>query len=77
MQVYVNQPKGENMKTKNLIVRTVIIFIALTFAGIGMALSAKLVADALEQMVLVAVGSALFGAALTFFLIRILSIEEK
>jgi hypothetical protein len=65
------------MKTKNLIVRTVIIFIALTFAGIGMALSAKLVADALEQMVLVAVGSALFGAALTFFLIRILSIEEK
>ena len=65
------------MNTKNLIVRTVIIFIALTFAGIGTTLSAKLVADALEQMVLVAVGSALFGAALTFFLIRILSIEEK
>ena len=65
------------MNTKNLIVRTVIIFIALTFAGIGMALRAKLVADALEQMVLVAVGSALFGAALTFFLIRIFSIEEK
>jgi hypothetical protein len=65
------------MNTKSLIVRTVIIFVALAFAGIGMALSAKLVADALEQMVLVAVGSALFGAALTFFLIRILSIEEK
>lgn len=64
------------MNTKNLIVRTVIIFVALAFAGIGLALSAKLVADALEQMVLVAVGSALFGAALTFFLIRILSIEE-
>ena len=65
------------MNTKSLIVRTVIIFIALAFAGIGMALSAKLVVDALEQMVLVAVGSALFGAALTFFLIRMLSIEEK
>lgn len=64
------------MNTKNLIVRTVIIFVALAFAGIGLALSAKLVADALEQMVLVAVGSALFGAALTFFLIRILSMEE-
>jgi hypothetical protein len=64
------------MNTKNLIVRTVIIFVALAFAGIGLALSAKLVADALEQMVLVAVGSALFGVALTFFLIRILSIEE-
>ena len=65
------------MNPKDLIVRTVIIFLALAFAGIGMALSAKLVTDALEQIILVAVGSALFGAALTFFLIRILSIEEK
>ena len=65
------------MNTENQIVRTVILFIALAFAGIGMALSAKLVTDALEQMVLVAVGSALFGAALTFFLIQIVSIEEK
>lgn len=65
------------MNTKRLIVQTVIIFIALAFAGIGMALGAKLVADALEQMILVGVGSALFGASLTFFLVRILSIEEK
>ena len=65
------------MNTKNQIIRTVVIFIALTFAGIGMALSAKLVTDALEQIILVAVGSALFGASLTFFLVRILSIEEN
>ena len=65
------------MNTKNLIVRTVVIFVALALAGICIALSSKLVADALEQMILVTVGSALFGAALTFFLIRILSIEEK
>ncbi len=65
------------MNTKNRILRTVVIFIVLAFAGIGMALSAKLVADALEQVILVSVGSALLGAALTFFLIRILSIEEK
>jgi hypothetical protein len=65
------------MNTKHLIVRTVVIFIVLAFAGIAMAMSAKLVADALEQSILVAVGSALFGAALTFFLIRILSIEDK
>lgn len=64
------------MNTKNQIIRTVVIFLALTFAGIGMALSAKLVTDALEQIILVAVGSALFGASLTFFLVRILSIEE-
>jgi hypothetical protein len=65
------------MNTKNQIIRTVVIFLALTFAGIGMALSAKLVTDALEQIILVAVGSALFGASLTFFLVRILSIEEN
>ena len=65
------------MNNQRLVVQTVIIFIALAFAGIGMALSAKLMADALEQIILVAVGSALFGAALTFFLVRILSIEEK
>jgi hypothetical protein len=65
------------MNTRSLIVRTVVIFVALAFAGIGMALSAKLVADALEQIILVAVGSALFGAALTFFLIRIFSMDGK
>ena len=66
------------MNTKqNQITRTVVIFLVLTFGGIGMVLSAKLVTDALEQIILVAVGSALFGAALTFFLVRILSIEEN
>lgn len=65
------------MNNKRLIVQTVLIFIALAFAGIGMALSAKLVADALEQMILVAVGIALFGASLTFFLVRILSLQER
>ena len=65
------------MDTKRLIVQTVTIFIALAFAGVSMALSAKLVADTLEQIILVADGSALFGASLTFFLVRILSIQEK
>lgn len=65
------------MNTKNLIIRTVVIFVALAFTGIGMALSAKLAADMLDQIILIAVGTALFGASLTFFLVRILSIEEK
>ena len=65
------------MNTKPKIVRIVIVFVALALAGIGMAVSAKLVADALQQITLVAVGSALFGAALSFFLIRIFSMEEK
>ena len=65
------------MNTRNQIVRTVVIFVALTFTGIGMALGATLTTEALEQIILVAVGSAMFGSALTFFLIRILAIEEK
>lgn len=65
------------MNPKIQIVRTVLLFTVLAFAGIGMALSAKLAADALDQLILIGMGSALFGASLTFFLVRILSIEEK
>ena len=65
------------MNTKQQIARTVAIFVALTFGGIAMVLSAQLLQEALEQIVLIAVGSAIFGAALTFFLVRILALEEK
>lgn len=65
------------MNTKNLIVRTVIVFVALAIAGIGMAVSARSLTDAFDQMVLVATGIAIFGAALVFFLVRIFTIAEK
>jgi hypothetical protein len=65
------------MNTKNSITRTVVIFVALAVAGLAVALSARFVMSALEQSIIVGVGSALFGASLTFFLIRILSITEK
>ncbi len=65
------------MNTKNAITRTVVVFVALAVAGIAVALSARFVMSALEQSIIVGVGSALFGASLTFFLIRILSITEK
>ena len=65
------------MNSKSLITRTVAIFVALTIAGIGVAVSAKFAFDAVEQIILVAVGSAIFGAALTFFLVRFLALVEK
>ncbi len=65
------------MNTKNAITRTVVVFVALAVAGIAVALSARFVMSALEQSIIVGIGSALFGASLTFFLIRILSITEK
>lgn len=65
------------MNTKNLIVRTVIVFAALALAGLGMAIGARSLADAFDQMIVVATGIALFGGALVFFLIRIFAITEK
>jgi len=65
------------MNTKNLIARTAITFVALALAGIFMAVGAKTMTDAVDQSILIAVGSALFGAALAFFLVRIFSIVEK
>lgn len=65
------------MNTKNLITRTVVAFAALAVAGIGMAVGARSLADGFDQAVLVAVGSAVFGAALAFMLVRVFSLLEK
>lgn len=65
------------MNTKNLVIRTVITFVALAVAGISVAVSASFVMDTLEQNVMIAIGSAIFGAALTFFLIRLFALVEK
>jgi hypothetical protein len=65
------------MNTKTLITRTTVTFIALALAGIFMAVGAKTMPDPVDQSILIAVGSALFGAGLAFFLVRIFSLTEK
>lgn len=65
------------MNTKTMITRTAVIFAGLAIAGMAVTVSAQSVADGLQQTILVAIGSALFGAALTFFLVRLFSIVEK
>ena len=65
------------MNTKNLIARTTLTFVALAVTGIFMAVGAKTMTDAVDRSILISVGSALFGAALAFFLVRIFSIMEK
>lgn len=65
------------MNTKTLITRTTVTFVALALAGIFMAVGAKTLSDAVDQSILIAVGSALFGAGLAFFLVRVFSIVEK
>jgi hypothetical protein len=65
------------MITKNLVTRTSITFVGLAIAGILMAVGAKTMTEPVDQMILIAVGSALFGAGLSFFLVRIFSLTEK
>ena len=65
------------MNTKNLIARTILTFVALAVSGIFMTVGAKTLTDAVDQSILISVGSALFGAALAFFLVRIFSIMDK
>ena len=60
-----------------MIVRTTLTFVALAVTGIFMAVGAKTMTDAVDQSILISVGSALFGAALAFFLVRVFSIMEK
>ena len=65
------------MNTKTLITRTAVTFALLAIAGILMAVSAKTMPPGVDQTILISVGSALFGASLAFFLVRIFSIAEK
>jgi len=65
------------MNTKNLIIRTVVTFAVLAIVGIGMAVGARNLTDAFDQAILIAVGCAIFGASLAFFLVRVFTLSEK
>ena len=65
------------MNNKSLIARTTVTFIPLAIAGIMIAVGSKTMVDPVDQLILIAVGSALFGAALSFFLVRIYSLAER
>jgi len=65
------------MNTKQLIIRSTVIFAALTVAGITVAVSAQIVPDSFTQTLMGAIGSAIFGAGLAFFLVRITTLNEK
>ena len=64
------------MNTRVLLIRTVVTFAALAMAGIGVAVGARGMASPFEQTVLVAVGSAMFGGALAFLLVRVFTLLE-
>lgn len=65
------------MKTQKGFTQTVGIFIGLAVAGIGIAASAQVVPVEFAQTMMVAVGSAIFGAGLAFFLIRMSALMDR
>ena len=65
------------MNTRNLATRTVLTFVPLAIAGITVAVSSRFMTNALEQTIMVAIGSAIFGAALAFFMVRMFGLVEK
>ena len=65
------------MNTNKSITRAVIIFTALSIAGISVAVNAQVVQTAIAQSVMVAIGSTIFGAGLTFFLIRMTDLLDN
>ena len=65
------------MNTNKLVSRTIIVFVALAIAGVSVAVSAQAVTDTLDQLTMIAIGSAMFGAGLAFFLTRIFALLGK
>jgi len=53
------------------------IFVGLAVAGVSMAVVSQVVPSDFAQTVMIAIGSAIFGAGLTFFLIKVNNLENK
>lgn len=65
------------MNTKKGLTQVVVLFVSLAVAGIGIAVGAQFAPGDFAQTVMVAIGSAVFGAGLTFFLIRMGELFDK
>lgn len=64
------------MNTKKFVTRTTTIFTGLALAGIAIAINAQIVSSDFAQTLMVAIGSAIFGSGLTFFLVRMSNLEK-
>lgn len=65
------------MKNQKGFTSVVGIFVGLAVAGVCMAVVSQVVPNDFVQTVMIAIGSAIFGAGLTFFLIRISDLGNK
>ena len=65
------------MNTKKGLTQVVVLFVSLAVAGIGIAVGAQFASTEFAEMVMVTIGSAVFGSGLTFFLIRMIAFFDK
>ncbi len=65
-----------NAKTRLSLAKAIVIFAAMAFVFAALLLAANYVTETLAQLVLVSVGSAVFGSGLTFFLIRTTLLDD-
>jgi hypothetical protein len=62
---------------KKQVFKTTVTFVMLLIAGVGLAVSARVMQQPLEQMVLVGIGSALVGGALAFYLNQMFNLDRE
>ncbi len=65
------------MNTQKSFTQAVVLFASLAVAGIGNAVGAQFAPGDFVQTVMIAIGSTIFGAGLTFFLIRMSELFDK
>lgn len=61
---------------KAQVFKATITFVLLLVAGLGLAVSARFLSGASEQMVMVGVGSALVGGSLAFYLNQMFNLDR-
>lgn len=65
-----------NAQTRTSLRKAIAIFAGMAIVFAVLLVAADYVADSLAQLVLVSVGSAVFGSGLTFFLIRATHLDD-
>lgn len=61
----------------NTLGKTIAIFVGLVVVFVALVMVANNTANSLNQLLLVSLGSAIFGSGLTFFMIRIAGLDDR
>jgi hypothetical protein len=65
-----------NAQTRSSLGKAIAIFAGMAFVLVVLLVAADLVADVQAKLILVSLGSSIFGSGLTFFLIRAVHLDD-